>query len=48
MKGVFFVQQKNNKETTLHMVIWIPGLGNFLLVESGIREFEIVGFGIRN
>ena len=57
MKGVFdCVQHKITKKQlilSLHMVIWIPGLGNFLLVESGIREFflqesEILGFGIQN
>ena len=63
MKGVFSVQHKNIKGAiyylSLRMVIGIPSLGMFLLLESGFWKFflkkffkkpksEILGFGIQN
>ena len=46
-------QKYQRSNLSLRMVIGIPGLGKFLLVESGIREIfleesEMLGFGIRN
>ena len=46
-------QKYHRSNLSVRMVIGIPGLGKFLLLESGIREIfleesEMLGFGIRN